>query len=151
MSLLKVIKKRRAKNRETNKMNKRKLRVCHSCLWQDRKHYKLAKVKLAYRMSHVIWNLLLFFALRLFISFYYMQYWPNIFYTGEKVLILISKVFLRLLNSIKAIFRQETSTALQWKSQNWISRQVLVCLRQSPSGNWVILIFSGQKLCTRIF
>ena len=135
--------------------------MCHSCLWQDRKHCKLAKVKLAYRMSQVIitcdiiwniiWNLLLFYALRLFISFYYMQKWPNISNTGEKVIILISKVFLRLLNSIKAIFRRETSSALQWKSQNWISRQVHVCLRQSPSGNWVILIFSGQKLCTRIF
>ena len=36
--------------------------------------------------------------------------------------------FRRLLNSFDAIFRRETSTALQRKSQKRISRQVLVCL-----------------------
>ena len=41
-------------------------------------------------MSHVIWNLLLFHASRLFISFYYMQERPNISNPGEKVMILIS-------------------------------------------------------------
>ena len=35
---------------------------------------------------------------------------------GEKVKILIPKVFLRLLNLFEIIFRQETSTALQWKT-----------------------------------
>ena len=31
----------------------------------------------------------------------------------------------------------------------WLITDVDV-LRQNPSGNWVILIFSGQKPCTRI-
>ena len=48
-------------------------------------------------------------------------------------MILMSKVFQRLLNSFDAIFRGETSTdplrdPLQRKSQKQISRQVLVCL-----------------------
>ena len=34
---------------------------------------------------------------------------------GKKIIILIPKVFLRPLNSFEIIFRQETSTALQWK------------------------------------
>ena len=52
-------------------------------------------------------------------------------------MISILKVFLRLLNSFKAIFRQETSTALQRKSQKQISRQVLVCL-PFTCGNFVL-------------
>ena len=48
-------------------------------------------------------------------------------------MILMSKVFQRLLNSFDAIFRQETLTdplrdPLQRKSQKRISGQVLVCL-----------------------
>ena len=43
-------------------------------------------------------------------------------------MILLSKVFLRLLNSFNAIFRQETSTALQRKSQKRISRHSAVFL-----------------------
>ena len=43
-------------------------------------------------------------------------------------MILIPTVFLRLLNSLEAIFRKETSTALQQKSQKPISIQVLECL-----------------------
>ena len=46
----------------------------------------------------------------------------------RKVMILLSKVFLRLLNSFNAIFRRETSTALQRKSQKRISRHSAVCL-----------------------
>ena len=43
-------------------------------------------------------------------------------------MILLSKVFRRLLNSFDAIFRRETSTALQQKSQKLISRLCAVCL-----------------------
>ena len=43
-------------------------------------------------------------------------------------MILLSKVFLRLLNSFNAIFRQEVSTALQQKSHKRISRHSAVCL-----------------------
>ena len=43
-------------------------------------------------------------------------------------MILLSKVSLRLLNSFNAIFRRETSTALQRKSQKQISRHSAVCL-----------------------
>ena len=43
-------------------------------------------------------------------------------------MILLSKVFLRLLNSFNAIFRREASTALQQKSQKGISRHSAVCL-----------------------
>ena len=43
-------------------------------------------------------------------------------------MILSSKVFLRPLNSLNAIFRRETSTALQRKSQKLISRHSTVCL-----------------------
>ena len=35
---------------------------------------------------------------------------------GEKVKILIPKIFVRLLTTFKIIFRQETLTTLQWKA-----------------------------------
>ena len=40
-------------------------------------------------------------------------------------MIIILKVFLRLVDSFKIIFRQETSSALQWKSQKRISSACL--------------------------
>ena len=43
-------------------------------------------------------------------------------------MILLSKVFLRLLNSFNAIFRRETSTALQQRSQRQISRHSAIFL-----------------------
>ena len=81
-------------------------------------------------MSHVIWYLLLFHSSRLFIGFYYMQQWLNVSNTGEKLTILIPKVFLRLLNSFEAIFRQETSTSLQWKSRFTFSFQKCIMSRE---------------------
>ena len=43
-------------------------------------------------------------------------------------MILLSKLFRRLLNSFDAIFRGATSTALHWKSQKRISRHSAFCL-----------------------
>ena len=73
-------------------------------------------------MSHVIKTSLLFHGSRLFISVYFMHSWPNISNVEGKVIILLSKFFQRLLNSFDAIFRWETSTTLQGKSQKGISR-----------------------------
>ena len=74
------------------------------------------------------WKPLAFYASQLFIGFYYTQQWPNISNAGEKFMISIPKVFLRLLNSFKVIFRQETSTALQRKSQKQINFKTSACL-----------------------
>ena len=52
----------------------------------------------------------------------------NVSNAEGKVMILLSKFFQRLLNSFGAIFRRETITALQWKSQKQISRHSAVCL-----------------------
>ena len=59
---------------------------------------------------------------RRFISFYFMQWRPNVSNTEGKVMILLSTVFRRLLNSFNVIFRQETLTALKRKTHKLISR-----------------------------
>ena len=38
---------------------------------------------------------------------------------------------------------------VQWKADMFTS-YVKKCLTRNPSGNWIILIFSGQKPCIRI-
>lgn len=43
-------------------------------------------------------------------------------------MVLTPKIFLRLLNQFEAIFRRETSTALQRRSPKQILGQVLLCL-----------------------
>ena len=52
----------------------------------------------------------------------------NVSNAEGKVMILLLKFFQRLLISFDAIFRRETSTALQLKSQKQISRHSAVCL-----------------------
>ena len=57
-----------------------------------------------------------------------MQQRPNVSNAEGKVMILLWKFYRRSLNSFDAIFRRETSTAPQWKSQKRISRHSAVCL-----------------------
>ena len=62
-------------------------------------------------------------------------------------MMLILKVFLRLLNSFEAIFRRETSTALKRKLLLWqISRQVLVCLPFNLIFAEICFVYSGPPI-----
>ena len=56
-------------------------------------------------------------------------------------MILLSKVFLRLLNSFDAISRRETSTAPQRKSQKRISRQLFLF----TSHRWKYFFAYGRR------
>ena len=75
-------------------------------------------------MSRLIWNLLLLHTvIRRFLSTYHsnLTFLKAAKSGGKTVMILILKVCLRLLYSFEIIFRQETSSVLQQKSQKWIS------------------------------
>ena len=94
-----------------------------SFLYQDRGG-NVTNLQKFFRMSRVIWNLC-FSTDRDFLSVFTSCNCDLIFLTlggGGGLGFLISKVIRRLLNSFHAIFRRETSTALQRKSQMQISK-----------------------------
>ena len=80
-------------------------------------------------MSGVICNQLAFQQIATFYQFLlHAVATLNVSNAEGKVMILLLKFFQRLLNSFDAIFRQETSTTLQQKSQKQILRHSAVCL-----------------------